>query len=512
MSAFVPSQAPRATRLPTASSFVRAVPLLRRHPFRFAAPPARSAVLASASSTPQPSQPLPNDASALPAPAVPSRAFTYVRLAIFVSMSLTYAAYVFLRSTFTYVAPAMAASLSLSLTAIGKISSAFPLAYGSSRLITGVLVDRFAPHRALCLGLFLAASTNAAMAATTAVPALAFLWALNGLVQGAGAGASAKMLTAWFSPAQRGIYWALWSSSANIGAFLAPVVCASLADSAGFRAGLAVPGLAVAAWALLMLPLLRSTPADAGHVVPWASTPPPPSPSSSSSSPKPADASAAPAAPAAEARSWRRVLVEDVLKNPVIWRLAFAYFFVYIVRYGTKAWLHFWLVEARGVAATEAAARVSGMEVGGIVGTFSAGLLSDACGGRRVAVTVAYLVGMVGALAVTLATPASGAVLGVGVGVLQFAAFAAVGFMINGPQMMIGLIGAEACDRRVVASATGVLGWISYLGAAASGFPLSLVIRRGGWPMYFGALMASCVAAVACLMPMWGLRASQKDS
>lgn len=414
------------------------------------------------------------------------------RLIVFVGMSLTYAAYVFLRSTFTYVAPVMAKSLSLSLPQLGKISSAFPLAYGASRLVTGVIVDRVPAHQALCAGLFLAGIVNITMSTTSSILLLAALWALNGLVQGVGAGASAKMLTAWFSPAQRGFYWALWSTSANFGAFFAPLVCSRLAAGAGFRAGLLVPGAGAAIWAAIVVLLLKSSPAQAGIRVPWEEVTDRSGSKYSKNTPKSQDKT-----------QWRTTIVNGVLRNRTIWALAAAYFFVYFVRNGTKGWLHFWLAEARGCSAADAASRTSGMEVGGIAGTFSAGILSDVTGGRRVVVTLLYLGLVVAALGAAWMLPTSAP------SIASFATFAAVGFAINGPQMMIGLIGAEACDRRVIATATGILGWISYLGAAASGLPLSLVIRNGGWTAYFVILAASCVCSMLCLAPLWKLRAGQ---
>ena len=51
---------------------------------------------------------------------------------------------------------------------------------------------------------------------TSSVPALAVQWAVNGLVQVVCAGASAKMLIAWFPAVSRGRYWALWSTSENV--------------------------------------------------------------------------------------------------------------------------------------------------------------------------------------------------------------------------------------------------------------------------------------------------------
>lgn len=420
------------------------------------------------------------------------RRFVWTRYAVFVGMALTYATYVALRATFTYASPVLAGALGLSLESVGYVSSAFPLAYGMSRLFTGVLVDAASPRLALGLGLFLAGLANAAMGNVTSVSALALLWGLNGLVQGLGAGASAKMLTSWFSRKERGFWWALWSTSANVGGFVAPLVCGWLATNHGFRAGMLVPGVFAVSFALLVTPLLRNSPAEAGLVAPWAAEA------------KMEEAAAKAAAPSGstedEAKpTWREAFVEGVVKNKTIWILAVAYFFVYLVRSGMKSWLHFWLLEAKLCSVAEAAYRVSGMEIGGIFGTFSAGVVSDAFDGRRVAVTIAYLLGLALSLVATWAVPA-------GRPLADFAAISCLGFMINGPQMLIGLIGAEVSKKRVLATATGVLGWISYLGASVSGFPLSRVIRGSGWNAYFGILLGSTLVAAAMLAPLWRLK------
>lgn len=409
----------------------------------------------------------------------PTTRFTVTRLLVFVLMALLYAFYVTLRATFTYVSPLIATNLSLPLSTIGKIASTFPLTYAFSRLLTGVLVDNLYPHLALCLGLLLAGTVNVAMGFASSATLLALLWGLNGLVQGVGAGASAKMLTAWFSRKERGLFWALWATSANVGAFAAPIACAALATGPlGFRAGMWVPGLIAILTAVLVAPILRSTPKDAGLVAPW-------------------EEEEEKEKKQVEKVGWWNAFIEGVLKNKTIWGLAVAYFFIYLVRSGMKSWLHFWLLEARKISAAEAAYRVSGMEIGGIFGTFSAGVVSDAMDGRRVVVTLVYLVGVIGALMATWSLPGTWGAL------WDFSVISVLGFMINGPQMMIGLIGAEVSDKRVVATATGVLGWISYLGAAASGFPLSVIIKKFGWSGYFGALLVSAVCSVVCMAPFW---------
>ena len=41
------------------------------------------------------------------------------------------------------------------------------------------------------------------------------------------------------------------------------------------------------------------------------------------------------------------LLLNNVLKNPFIWGMAFTYFFVYVVRQGVTSWFVFYLIKAR---------------------------------------------------------------------------------------------------------------------------------------------------------------------
>mmetsp|Transcript_25371 Transcript_25371/g.66582 ORF Transcript_25371/g.66582 Transcript_25371/m.66582 type:complete len:192 (+) Transcript_25371:2-577(+) len=78
-----------------------------------------------------------------------------------------------------------------------------------------------------------------------------------------------------------------------------------------------------------------------------------------------------------------------------------------------------------------------------------------------------------------------------------------IGFFIYGPQMLIGLAGAEIVDRRAVSSTIGLLGWIAYLGASVAGFPLTKIVAHLGWPYYIASLIAMSGIAVLLLLPLW---------
>lgn len=89
---------------------------------------------------------------------------------------------------------------------------------------------------------------------------------------------------------------------------------------------------------------------------------------------------------------------------------------------------------------------------------------------------------------------------------MQWLVIAGLGFAIYGPQMLIGLCGAELVSQRSVGASQGILGLISYGGAAAAGIPLSyLQVRAPSLP----ALRSCCQPNAAVMGHSIGTRCCQ---
>jgi OPA family sugar phosphate sensor protein UhpC-like MFS transporter len=73
--------------------------------------------------------------------------------------------------------------------------------------------------------------------------------------------------------------------------------------------------------------------------------------------------------------------------------------------------------------------------------------------GQRIRVVMLYTAGMAAMLALLQAVPA-------GATALQWLVIAGLGFTIYGPQMLIGLSGAELVAPAAVGASQGILGWI----------------------------------------------------
>jgi len=77
---------------------------------------------------------------------------------------------------------------------VGSLTSLFPIAYGFSKFVSGVLGARTSPTLMLSGGLLATAAVNLLFGAGNAMPWFMTFWALNGILQArapAGAGAPA---------------------------------------------------------------------------------------------------------------------------------------------------------------------------------------------------------------------------------------------------------------------------------------------------------------------------------
>eukprot|EP00245_Coleochaete_scutata_P005699 TRINITY_DN19450_c0_g1_i1.p1 TRINITY_DN19450_c0_g1~~TRINITY_DN19450_c0_g1_i1.p1 ORF type:complete len:546 (-),score=94.08 TRINITY_DN19450_c0_g1_i1:402-2039(-) len=426
-----------------------------------------------------------------PASPALSKEFKRVRLITFACMFVGYSSFYLTRNSLAYTAPAMVDAGVLDKIAVGGLTSVLPIAYGFSKGLSGVLGGKTRPTLLLAGGLAVTALINLSFGTGNVYMWFLVCCAANGLLQGLGAPACARVLTTWFTSKERGTYWGFWTASHNVGGLLSPILSGTAARVGGWRWGMYAPGLVALTVSLLLTLLMKDDPESAGFPPVEAAKPKPVEEKSETDEKKP---------------SLLEIFYKEVLKSPYLWLFAVAYFFVYVVRQGVTSWFIFYLKEM-GIA--DAPVRVSGLELGGLLGSLSSGFLSDyllrkntdgKAGnvGLRVKVVIAYAIMLATGLALFRVTP--------NIAWLQWIVVAFVGFALYGPQMLIGLCGAETVSKPAVSAAQGLLGWISYLGAANAGLPLSIIVKQYGWDAYFTTLIASCVILILLVLPMINLK------
>ena len=195
-----------------------------------------------------------------------------------------------------------------------------------------------------------------------------------------------------------------------------------------------------------------------------------------------------------DSRSYFQIFKENILCNPIIWMLAIAYIFVYIIRFGTEDWLVKYLVEVKHNALTIASAKLSTLALVGSAGAIMAGVISDKlCKGNRTPVNIAFLLMLILSLYLFATNPVGGPIHEA----LDYVYAAMIGVFTAGPQMLIGgLCAVESSSKKVASASIGFTGVFGYIGAALSASGTGIVVDKFGWN---GAISFWMIATVICV-------------
>ena len=407
--------------------------------------------------------------------------YRYWRIRILYSMYAGYAFFYFTRKSFTFVTPLLITQAHISKTQIGLIASAFYIAYGFSKFISGILSDRANARYFMSLGLIITGITNIWFGLTANIHYFLALWVINGIFQGWGWPPCAKLLTHWYSQRERGRWWGAWNTCHNVGGALIPIIVGISAAWWGWQAAMIIPGILGIAMGTLLINRLRDTPESLG--LPTVETYKNES-INTTKQPTP---------------SLKTILMKYVFNNRCLWILALSYVVIYVTRTAINDWGAVYLHE-NGYSITSADSCLSFFEVGGFLGSLAAGWLSDTgFKGRRGQTNTLFCIGTILAVLALWELPGHHYAL-------HAAIFFGIGFFIFGPQMLIGVAAAELSHKKAAGASTGFIGLWGYLGAALSGYPIGLVITHWHWQGFFSTLILCAICSVLLLASLWSKR------
>lgn len=416
--------------------------------------------------------------------------YKYWRIRILYSTIIGYALYYFTRKSFTFAMPGLMADLHFDKGDLGLLGSILYITYGLSKFANGIISDLSSPRYFMALGLILTGICNILFGFSSSLWLLAIFWGMNGWFQGFGWPPCTRFLTQWYSQNERGSWWSSWSIAHNIGAFAIPwVVGATLyyfkdSDQA-WRIAMYIPGVICILGGFFLVNRLRDTPQSLG--LPAIET-------------FRNDYAGVSTKPSDLAMTTKDIFIQYVVKNKYIWMLSFAYFFLYVVRTALGDWTALFLYEQKGYSLLGANGYVSIFEVGGFFGGLSAGWISDRLfSAKRIPVCVMCGAGMLLSVLFFWAVPK-------GYSWLDSCAIFSMGFMVFGPQVLIGVAAAELSHKKAAATATGFIGCCAYMGAAVSGYPLGKLTQSLGWDCFFVVLAISSGLIIALLLPMWNIK------
>lgn len=402
-----------------------------------------------------------------------------------------YMAMYLIRKNFNIAQNDMIETYGLTKTDLGLIGLGFSITYGIGKTVVSYYADgkntkQFVPFMlilsALCM---LGFSASMGYGSVSLFLMVAF-YALSGFFQSTGGSSSYSTITKWTPRKKRGTFLGFWNLSHNVGGaaaagvalfganvvfnghvigmFIFPSIVALIIGFIGLRYGNDSPeayGLGKAEELFGEEISEEDRHAEEEQLTKW------------------------------------QIFVNYVLKNKVIWLLCFANVFLYIVRIGIDQWSPVYAYEQLGFTKEAAISGFALFEVGALVGTFLWGYLSDLANGRR-GLTACIALGLI-IFMLEFYQHATNEYMYLG-------ALFVLGFLVFGPQLLIGVAAVGFVPKRGIAVADGVKGTFAYLigdsfaklglGMIADGTP---IFGLTGWSGTFAALDISVIACLVLL-------------
>jgi|InofroStandDraft_1065614.scaffolds.fasta_scaffold00384_21 sugar phosphate permease len=204
--------------------------------------------------------------------------------------------------------------------------------------------------------------------------------------------------------------------------------------------------------------------------------------------------------------AYKKFVREKVYRNRLIWILAIANFFVYIVRFSVLDWGPKFLTEARDMSYSYAGWTVAIFEIFGIIGMLVAGWATDRFfKGRAHRTCVFCMLGTAVFMTVFYLLPNDVHPL------VLICVLAMAGFCIYGPQALIGIAAANQATKKAAATANGLTGIFGYLSVFVSGLGVGMLVDAFGWNYVFLGMIAIAVIGMLVFTLMWSARANGYD-
>jgi len=408
-----------------------------------------------------------------------------LRFQVFMGIFLGYAGYYLVRKNFSLAMPDLIAK-GFSKTELGFALSGVSIAYGISKFIMGSVSDRSNARIFLPLGLVISALIMIMMGAfsfaTSSIWIMFFILLLNGWFQGMGWPPSGRIMVHWFSLKERGTKMSIWNVAHNIGGgLIGPLSIAGIYIFADWHSKFYFPGIIALFIAVIAYLLIRDTPQSCG--LPTIEK---------YKNDFPEDYSEKIDAPLTS----KEIFKKYIFSNKILWSIALANAFVYLVRYGILDWAPVYLNEVKHFSINETGVAYFAYEYAGIPGTLLCGYLSDKIfKGKRAPVTIIYMVGV--ALAILLYWKSTS---------LLFSTIALIliGFLIYGPIMLIGVNALDLVPKKAAGTAAGFTGLFGYVGGALfANIAMGYIVDKVGWNGSFCVLLMACALAILFTAYSW---------
>jgi OPA family glycerol-3-phosphate transporter-like MFS transporter len=405
-----------------------------------------------------------------------------LRRRVYIGIFAGYAGYYLVRNNLALAIPdLLAENPQYTKAQLGTALTALSVAYGLSKFLMGSISDRSNPKFFMPLGLLLSAGLMAAFglidALAASLGAIILVMALNGWVQGMGWPPCGKVMVHWFSTKERGLTVSTWNTAHNIGgALVANLALVGVILFGDWGAKFYFNALIAALIAIVAFRLLEDSPQSRG--LPAIEHYRNDYPEGYSEAHE-------------KTLAFREIFLKYVLPNRFLWAIAIANAFCYFVRYGVVNWIPTYLETAKGFSFHESSTAWALYEYAAIPGTIACGWLSDRWfRGRRAPMTMIFM-------ALTLVAVVVYWLNMNGPLWIDYVALFAIGFLVYGPIMMIGLHSLDLVPKKAAGTAAGFTGFFGYVfGSAIAGTGVGWIADHWGWGGVFVTMVACCVLTI----------------
>ena len=415
-----------------------------------------------------------------------------------------YALYYVIRKNLSIAMPLLG-EIGVSKVQLGAFLTAGGIVYGLGRFLNGIVADRNSARKVMAIGLFICSFVNVlfglsdflvlggaapvvkegAAAATALVWTMGVIWIVNQYFQGMGVGPCIKTLPKWFPPEELSTKQSIWNLSHSVGAGAVFALCGWLLIPAfhAWRLCFIVPAAIAAAGGVAVLALFKDSPEEVGLQVATGETPVVPVNGQDARSPS----------------DYRAYVTRWVFRNPRVWIIAIADFFVYTVRFAALDWGIVLLMETKGLSLASATTLCFVFEiVGGNLGMVVAGWATDRFFGSRAHRTSVFcMAGAAMSIAAFWGVPPTMPLA------VKLVPFMLIGFFIYGPQALLGVATPQQATPRAAGVAGGFVGIFSYASTILSGIGFGFVAQNWGWNAAYATVLAAAVAGGIVLSFIW---------
>lgn len=416
--------------------------------------------------------------------------YKQLRAQVLLTIFVGYAGYYLVRANINVAKPYLMTELHMSKGDVGLLAASLTVAYGISKFVMGNISDQSNPRYFLATGLIASAVVNLVFGFVPGLYFMVALWFLNGWFQGMGWPPCGRTMVHWFSDRERGTKMAIWNLAHNVGGMLAPIIAGyALLFTHSWHSAFWAPAVLALGLGVIVWLFLRDTPQSVGL---------PPIEEYKDDYP----------AVAVEDRekelTGSEILFKYVLNNKFLWIFSAANVLVYIVRYGVVNWAPTYLTEVKGYTITDSAWQSSLYELAGIPGMLFSGWASDRLfHGRRSPVMIIFMTMVTGAVLLYWLNPR-------GNYFVDSLALTAIGFLIYGPVMLIGVAAVDLVPKKAAGTAAGLTGLFGYIGATAAELGIGIVVQHWGWNTGFTVIIAAALLSVTLLSLTWNVHDRRK--